>query len=177
MAKAKKTKAPRARLNKALLKANPAPPVPPAVQLKPLQGGAPALVTTQDGRQLLAYPAGDDRATCRASKSSGRLRPCHVELDFFGPDQARRLGLPGSGPALRLCTGKINAPGYLIPVQSPRQAAQLAREFCSCAKGKRSGRDRGTCALKLKLRNRAYTAMGELAERRERAFGNFGWSR
>lgn len=100
-------------------------------------------------------------AKCRgAGKGKVKyLRKCHVNLVMVGDRDAAKLGTR-PGPHLQFCSGVGKAADALVPVNSPRQAAQLGRAYCECVK---SGEDRASCAAQVRK-----SGLGGLRGRRRR---------
>ena len=56
---------------------------------------------------------------------------CPTKLVFITPGDAKKLNVR-PGPALQYCEGK--KPGMVLPVDSPRQATEFAKKYCSCVR-------------------------------------------
>ncbi|MBU1767898.1 MAG: hypothetical protein KJ648_07340 [Candidatus Omnitrophica bacterium] len=96
----------------------------------------PTLVTrTVKGRELMPQTVGNAKKPCRPS-SSGEIRDCHYELEFFTKDQAAAKKLAdGAGPYIRVCGGKAGQDGKLYRVNSPEEAKLITDNHCCTKKG------------------------------------------
>lgn len=93
--------------------------------------GAALVTRTVKGRELIPQTS-EEKKSCRPS-SSGEIRDCHYELEFFDKAAAQRKGLPGPGPYMRVCGKTAGEPGRLFKVESPEAAKAITDRAC-CAK-------------------------------------------
>jgi hypothetical protein len=63
--------------------------------------------------------------SCRPPVGKTKLRPCHTELTFLGPEEAAECG-ERPGPAVRLCK-RPREEGRLVRVDTPEASMIVAR--------------------------------------------------
>lgn len=102
-------------------------------KMGPATRGHPLVDKTVSGRPLVAQVGGKAKKPCRKS-SSGEIRDCHYELEFFDPTHAKQKKLPGPGPYMRICADG-DSPGRLFRVRSPEEAKKLLDAHCGCKHG------------------------------------------